>query len=72
MMRAKIKLWDRDNSTLAELNVPQMASYDCDTNEFVKNCWDAADDMALHLTPSDYWGMEMVITCDFTEQEGKR
>jgi len=24
--------------------------------------------MAYLLTPSDEWGMEMVITCDFTEK----
>ncbi len=67
-MKATIKLWDQDRSPVAELIVPRDASYTLDTEAFVARCWKAADSMAYLLTPSDEWGMEMVITCDFTEK----
>ncbi len=68
-MKAKIKIWDEDQLQVAELIVPRDASYHCNTDAFVARCWEAADKLALILTPSDEWGMEMVITCDFTGKE---
>lgn len=68
MMKAKIKIWDEDHSPVAELIVPRDSSYTLSTDAFVARCWEAADKLALILTPSDEWGIEMVITCDFTEK----
>tara|TARA_A100000171_G_C2104960_1_gene131812 strand:+ start:852 stop:1061 length:210 start_codon:yes stop_codon:yes gene_type:complete len=68
-MKAKIKLWDEDRLPVAELTIPRDASYMLETDAFVARCWKAADSMALILTPSDTWGVEMVITCDFTEEK---
>ena len=67
-MKAKIKIWDEDRQTVAELIVPRDASYMLNTDAFVARCWEAADKLALILTPSDEWRLEMVITCDFTEK----
>lgn len=68
-MKAKIKIWDEDRSPVAELIVPRDASYMLKTDAFVARCWEAADKLALILTPSDEWGMEMTITCDFVEDK---
>lgn len=68
-MKAKIKIWDEDCAPVAELIVPRDSSYTLNTDAFVARCWEAADKLALILTPSDEWGMEMVITCDFTGKE---
>jgi len=64
-MKAVIKLWDEDRSPVAELIVPQDTSYTLCTHSFVARCWEMADEMALNLSHSDNWGLEMTITCDF-------
>ena len=64
-MRAVIKLWDENREPLAELIVQQDNSPSLCTNYFVKRCWEMADEMALKLSHSDNWGLEMTITCDF-------
>jgi hypothetical protein len=69
MIKAKIKLWDEDREPVAELIIPRDSSYHLNTDAFVARCWEAADKMALILTPSDEWGMEMVITCDFAKEQ---
>ena len=69
MLEAKIKLWDENKVPLGELTVPSGSDGFTSTEAFVAMCWDAADQMALTLTPSDNWGMEMTITCDFTENK---
>ena len=56
-MKAKIKIWDEDHSPVAELIVPRDASYHCNTDAFVARCWEAADKLALILTPSDECGI---------------
>ncbi len=68
-MKAKIKIWDEDRAPVAELIVPCNSSYTLITDAFVARCWEAADKLALILTHSDEWGIEMVITCDFTGME---
>lgn len=68
-MKAKIKIWDEDRAPVAELIVPRDSSYTLSTDAFVARCWEAADKLAVILTPSDDWGMEMIITCDFTGKE---
>jgi hypothetical protein len=70
MLEAKIKLWDENKVSLGELTVPSASEGFTTTEAFVSMCWEAADKMALILTPSDNWRMEMTITCDFTG-EGK-
>ena len=67
-MKAKVKLWDENHSVVAELIVPRDASYTLSTDAFVARCWEAADKLALTLTPSDEWKIEMIITCDFTQK----
>ena len=69
MLEAKIKLWDENKVPLGELTVPSDSEGFTTTEAFVAMCWDAADKMALILTPSDNWKMEMTITCDFTGEE---
>ena len=71
-MKAVIKLWDEDRSPLAELIVPQDNSPSLCTEYFVKRCWQMADQMALNLSHSDDWGLEMTITADFTKPAYKK
>ena len=61
MLEAKIKLWDENKVPLGELTVPSNSDGFTSTEDFVVMCWDAADKMALTLTPSDNWGMEMTL-----------
>ena len=69
MLEAKIKLWDENKVPRGEKTDPAASEGFTTTEAFVAMCWDAADKMALTLTPSDNWGMEMTITCDFTGKE---
>jgi hypothetical protein len=71
-MKAVIKLWDEDRSPVAELIVPQDTSYTLCTHSFVARCWEMVDQMAMKLTPSDQWGVEMTITCDFAKPAPKK
>ena len=66
-MKAKIKLWDDDRSPLAELIVPQDNSPSLCTEYFVQRCWKMADAMAINLSHSDEWGLEMTITADYAQ-----
>lgn len=72
MIRAKIKLWDENKSPIAELIVPRDSSHMLDTDKFVSRCWEAADRLALILTPSDEWAMDMTISIDFTNEGAER
>jgi hypothetical protein len=69
MLEAKIKLWDENKVPLGELTVPSDSEGFTTTEAFVAMCWEAADKMAFTLTPSDNWGMEMTITCDFIGED---
>ena len=66
MLKAKIRLWDNNHKEISTCDVLCDINRFADTNDFVARCWETADNMALNLTPSDEWGMEMTITCDFT------
>ena len=64
-MKAVIKLWGEDREPLAELIVPQ-------DNYYVERVWKMADEMALNLSHSDNWGLEMTITADYANPAPKK
>jgi|DEB0MinimDraft_10_1074344.scaffolds.fasta_scaffold289630_1 hypothetical protein len=70
-MRATIKLWDNDKAPIATCEVFEAAARSANCEDFVQHCWETADKMALNLTPSDDWKMEMTVTCDFTKKRGR-
>tara|TARA_B110000858_G_C17530444_1_gene348989 strand:- start:215 stop:433 length:219 start_codon:yes stop_codon:yes gene_type:complete len=63
-MSAKIKLFSHDNKLIATTTVSDQNYGHIDCDEFIKNAWNMADKMAVHLSEGDFWRLSMSVDLD--------
>jgi len=67
-MTAKIKLRDVDNLVISSTSITSEHYEDGpDPDEFLKNAWKMADQMANHLSCADEWRLTLTFDLDLRE-----
>lgn len=68
VMTAKIKLRDVNDSIISSTSITsEHYEYGPDPEEFLNNAWNAADQIASHLSCSDEWRLTLTFDLDFRE-----